>query len=463
MNSIPQKKSLGVFSLVMINIIAVDSIRSLPFSAEYGFSIIFYYLIGALVFFLPIAFFSAELATGWPKKGGIYVWVREAFGEKIGFLTIWLQWVYNIVWYPTILSLIAGALAFLIHPSLASSKTFILTSVLIIYWAATFLNFFGMKLSSRVSTVGALLGTLFPMLFIIGLGAFWIFSGNPSMTPLNAATFIPDFSNINHLVFLTAVLFGLIGMEMSAVHADEVQSPHKAYPKAILISSIIILLTLIGGSLSIAIAVPAGSLNIITGLLEAYKIFLDQFHLGWMAPIMDICIIIGGISGVSAWIIGPSKGMLIAAKDGAAPKIFQKVNSKGVPVNLLWTQGIIFTLLCSIYLLLPTVSSSYWLLSAMTAQLAVLVYIGLFAAGIVLRYKKPNMQRDYKIPGGNILIIIMGALGISCCVFTFILGFFPPSQIPVGNLWTYECILLAGTLAFIVTPFFLQKKSHSPS
>src|SRR5262245_25822142 len=110
------KKILGVFSLVMINVIAVDSLRSLPFSATYGFSLIFYYLLAAICFFFPVALVAAELATGWPNKGGIYVWVREAFGERWGFLVIWLQWIYNVVWYPTILAFIAGTIAYLFDP-----------------------------------------------------------------------------------------------------------------------------------------------------------------------------------------------------------------------------------------------------------------------------------------------------------------------------------------------------------
>src|SRR3989338_8443027 len=158
------KKVLGIFALVMINVIAVDSLRSLPFSAVYGLSLISYYVLGSVFFFLPVAFVATELATGWPDKGGIYVWVREAFGDRWGFVVIWLQWVYNIVWYPTILSFMAGAFAYLIDAKLADSKLFMLTTVVIVFWGATIINLFGMRISSWVSTIGALVGTLIPML-----------------------------------------------------------------------------------------------------------------------------------------------------------------------------------------------------------------------------------------------------------------------------------------------------------
>ncbi len=141
------KKALSVFSLVMINTIAVDSLCSLPISAEYGFSIVFFYILGALLFLIPTALIAAELATGWPETGGIYIWLREAFGKKAGFLIIWLQWLYNIVWYPTIMSLLAATLAYIFDPSLANNKEYMITMILFMFWAATFSNWFGMRLS----------------------------------------------------------------------------------------------------------------------------------------------------------------------------------------------------------------------------------------------------------------------------------------------------------------------------
>src|SRR3990167_3223412 len=106
------KKILSVFSLVMINIIAVDSLRTLAITAELGFSLVFYYLIAALAFFIPAALVAEELATAYPNTGGIYIWVREAFGIRVAFITSWMQWIYNVVWYPTMLAFIAGTIAY---------------------------------------------------------------------------------------------------------------------------------------------------------------------------------------------------------------------------------------------------------------------------------------------------------------------------------------------------------------
>jgi len=142
---------LSVFSLVMITITSVDSVRNLPATALFGSSLIAFFSLAALLFLIPTAIISAELATMLPKEGGIYVWVREAFGKRFGFLAIWFQWVENIIWYPTILSFIAGTLAYLLSSTLGHNPYYITGTILVTFWGATFLNLFGMRVSSRFS------------------------------------------------------------------------------------------------------------------------------------------------------------------------------------------------------------------------------------------------------------------------------------------------------------------------
>jgi len=68
------RTQLGLFSLTMINVAAIASLRDLPQMAEYGVGCIFFYLLAGLVFFMPVSLVAAELTTGWPQKGGVYVW-----------------------------------------------------------------------------------------------------------------------------------------------------------------------------------------------------------------------------------------------------------------------------------------------------------------------------------------------------------------------------------------------------
>ena len=451
------KKVLNVFSLVMINIIAVDSLRTLPISAKLGFSLISYYVIAALAFFIPVALVAAELATSYPSTGGIYVWVREAFGKRAGFITIWLQWIYNVVWYPTMLAFIAATLSYLIAPELANNKFYLLGTGLCMFWLFTLLNCFGMKVSSIVSTLGASLGTLLPMLIIIILGIVWLIQGKP-IAAQYSSSWLPDFKSMGSLALFSAVLFSLIGMEMSAVHAEEVKNPQRDYPKALFYSTLLIISTLSLGSLAIVIVVPNESLSVVSGLIDAYAIFFNSYHMPWLTSIIAILIILGGLSGVSAWIIGPTKGLLVSARDGSLPAQFARVNRYGAPVTILVTQAIIFSILSTIFIFLDSINTAYWMLSDLSAQMALMVYIIMFAAAIKLRYSRPDHPRGYTIPGGNGVMWIVSGTGIVCCIIAMLIGFVPPSQIPVGNVFLFDSFLVGGLILFVLIPWLLAKK-----
>jgi len=454
------KKTLGLFQLVMINVIAVDSIRTLTFSAVYGFSLVFFYLLAALFFFLPTAFVSAELGTGWPTRGGIYVWVREAFGKKWSLIVIWLNWIYNIIWYPTIMALIAGTFAYLFNPALASNKFYMCGAILVLFWAATFLNCFGMRISSWISTIGAIVGTIFPMLLIALLGIIWVWKNNPLQIDLSWSALLPAGSQTTNLAFLTNVLFGLLGLEMAATHAAEMRNPIRDYPRSLFISAGIILATIILASLAIAIVVPTKELSLATGVMQAFTAFADAYGLFWLSPLMAGCIILGGLSGVSAWIIGPTKGLLVASQDGSLPPFLRYTNKKDVPVRILVLQALIVSVLSLLFILMPTVNSSYWILSVITAQVALLVYIFLFAAAIKLKKHKAHVQRPFRVPGGKWGLSLISGLGITSCLVVICFGFWPPGDIQIQSIFSYELFLILGIGVCCAIPFFIISKKR---
>ena len=455
----PSKKVLGVFQLVMINVIAVDSIRTIPFSAEYGFSLVFFYILAAIMFFIPSALISAELGSGWPNTGGIYVWVREAFGKNASLVIIWLNWIYNVVWFPTIMGLIAGTITYFFNPELVQNKLYMASMILILFWGATYINCLGMKASSFLSTVSAIIGTILPMLLIGILGIVWFYLGNPVEIDISWKGLFPNAKNFGNLAFLSNVLFGLIGLEMVATHAAEMRNPKRDYPKAIAISVVIILLTIVFASLAVAMIVPHDDINLVTGTLQAFAIFVHKLNMPWLLPIMAFFIILGGLGGVGAWIIGPPKGLMVAARDKSLPEYLSNTNKHGVPVRLLVLQGVIVSFLCFAFVIMPSVNSSYWLLSAMTAQLAMVVYLFLFLSGIKLHISKPEISREFKIPLGRFGISVTTGLGCIACIGTIIFGFIPPKHIGIVNVFEYEMTLIGGMILLCMIPFLIHKLS----
>ncbi|MCP8306324.1 MAG: amino acid permease [archaeon] len=450
------RRVLSVFTLAMINVAAIASLRGLPAMAEYGLSSIFYFVVATLIFLIPTSLISAELATGWPKRGGIYIWVKEAFGGRWGFLAIWLQWIQNVIWYPTVLSFAAATFAFIIDPALANNNIYMVIVILIVYWAATLANFLGMKASGRISTIGVITGTIIPGLFIILLGLIWLALGNPSQTPLTVSAMIPDLSNFSNIVLALGVLLYFAGMEMSAAHAQEVKDPQRNYPKAIFFSSIIILIIFVLGTLAIAIVVPHGAISLVAGIMQALQDFTKAFNLAWLIPIIALFIAMGVFGQISTWIPGPSKGLLVVANDGYLPPTLRKVNRKGVQTNILFVQAIIVSILSLVFLLMPTVSASYWILTILTTQVYLLMYFIMFVSAIKLRYSKPDTPRAYKIPGGKFGMWMVAGIGIVACVFAIFAGYIPPSEIQVGNIFFFEIFLVIGIIIMSVIPLIIH-------
>jgi len=433
-------------------------LRGLPMLANEGLALVFYYLAAAVVFLIPVSLITAELATGWPPHGpgGIYVWVKEAFGERLGFVAIWLQWIQNVIWFPTVLSFLAATVAYLFDPQLASNKAYMVCVVLAAYWGGTYANFRGMKTSGAIGTVGVIGGVFIPGALIISLAAIWLITGRASEIVFSWRGIFPDITNINSMVLLAGALLIFSGIEVSAVHAAEMKDPKRDYPRAIFFAAIIAIVVLVLGSLAIAVVVPQKDISLVAGIMEAFTLFLDNFGLRWLIPVIAVFIAIGSIGELCSWIIGPSKGLLTTAKDGNLPPFLQHVNKNGVPTHILMVQAAIVTVLSFIFLLMPTVSSSYWILSALCILLYLIMYVLLYVSAIKLRYCRPKVPRPYKIPCGNFGMWVVACIGIVGALFTLAIGFFPPSQLKIGNIYFYEGFLIVGVIVLCSAPLVIS-------
>ncbi len=452
-----ERPSIGVLTLTMLNLAIVCTLRGLPMMAEEGASLVFYFVASALLFLIPVSLVTAELATGWPPKGpgGVFIWVDEAFGKRWGFLAMWLQWVQNVVWFPTILSFIAATLAYIYDPALAENKIYMLSVVLVTYWGGTIINFRGMKASGLLSLICVVSGTIIPGILIVALGVAWLASGQPISISLSAVDMVPDLSSLHNVVFLAGAVLLFSGMEVSASHSQEVVNPRRTYPTAILLAAVVAVVLMTLGSLSIAIVVPQSELSLVGGVMEAFQKFFSSHGLRPFVPMVAVLIVAGAIGELSAWILGPAKGLMVTAEHGLLPPFLQRVTRKDVPSSILIVQGLIATAVTLVFLLMPTVSSSYWILSALSILLYIMMYILLYASAIRLRYSQPNVDRAYKIPGGNAGMWLVAGIGLLGAIFTFAISFLPPSQIATGSELFYEGFLIVGTVVTCAIPFVI--------
>ncbi|NDV23817.1 amino acid permease [Desulfovibrio sp. JC022] len=456
------KQKLSVFTLMMINVAAILSLRALPGLAEYGWGLIFYLALGSLSFFIPSALVAAELASGWDDEGGVYLWVKEAFGPKWGFVAIFMQWVENLPWFPAVLAFAGSAIAYTFDPQLASNKWFIVAVIQVALWLATFLNFRDMKLSAFFSTSGAIAGTIVPGILIIVLGIDHVASGGTVQIPFTPAALMPDIENLQQLMLLAAMLISFTGMEMSAVHVNEVRNPAVNYPKAIFAASALIIGLSALGSLAIAMVVPADGVSLSAGVCQAFDKLFQIHKMEYMTPVICFLMAYGALTMVITWMVGPSKGIREVAREGYLPSRWRKTNKYGIPTNILLIQSGLSAIVSCAILFMPTVSSAFMLMSALAVQLYLIMYLLMFAAGIKLRYSRPDVKRGYTIPGGKPGIWLVSGLAIVTCIFVFVFGFIPPKTVLDEGFMAsagYIGFLIVGVVVFTSVPLYFYGRA----
>ena len=460
---IVQVRKLSIFSLVMMNIAALGGIKTWAPIAESGFTAVFFLILATLVFFLPTALISSELSTSWPKSGGVYVWIKEAFGHKLAFLSIWLLWIENVIWYPTILSFIAAAITFIFNPELIHNKLYMVSLILTLFWGATIANFFGLKISSWISSVGAICGTFIPSFLIIGLGLVWYLQGNQAHISFSMDNFFPDFTSGSQLMLFSGVIASFLGIEMSSIHAGNVHNPTKTYSRAILLSAFCVIVFSTLGVLTIEMVVPASELSLNAGCLQAFSFLLNAFALKGLLPWIAIIVAIGAAGSMSTWIVGPCSGLIFASQEHDLPPLLTKLNKKKVPQNLLICQAILVSCLSLVFLFMPTVNNAYWMLLILTTQLYLIMYVLLFAAAIKLKYKFPDLHRPFQVPGGKIGMWITAGLGILSSLFTFGIAFVPPANLSPEASFHFIAFLVVSITFLSSIPYLSRKFLRKPA
>lgn len=455
----PHKK-IPLFSLVLLIVAAIDSIRNLPASALFGSALVFFFVFSAIVFLIPTSLVAAELSATFPEKGGVYHWVKKAFGEKWGMTAIWLQWINTMVWYPTILSFIAGTAAYLIDPDLAQNRGYLITCILIVFWGITLINLKGIHISTKVNSFCGMIGMVFPMVFLIALGAYWVFSGHPLQIQLNASTLIPSLTESTNWVALIAIMASFLGIELAGVHVNDVHNPQRNFPRAVLGSSAFLLFSMILGSLAIAFILPEKQINLVAGVIQVFSNLFDSFGLKGLTPVLAALIVLGSIGGITNWLISPAKGLMHAAEFGYMPSFFMRKNKHGVPKNILIGQALLVSLLCLVFLLVPSVNGFYWFLTALSTELYMIMYILMFFAALRLHYKYTDRVKVFKIPGKQYGMWLTCLLGLFGCLSTITVSFFPPDNVDVGSHFRYIMMICVGNLVsiFPVFLFFLYKR-----
>ena len=445
-------------ALALMTTGSVASLRSAPTMAVFGLASVFLYVLPAIVFFVPTSLVSAELASGW--KGGVYNWVTEGISAPMGLLAIWCQFAMTIFYYPALLAYVASTIAYIIDPNLANSGLYTAAIIVILYWGSVLVSSRGVGLIAKLASSGTVIGTLIPGAILVVMGIVFLAQGNHSAAPMNVHHLLPAWTGLAGVVLIVNNFLAYAGMEMNAVHVDEMEKPGRDYPKAIFLAMVLVLAIFIVPALVISWVVPAQQISLTAGVMEAFSAFFAHFGLQFLVPLTALAMVVAMLSGMMAWLAGPSKGLLeIGQQQGYLPRYFQQVNAEGIQMHILVIQGIVISIIGLLYALVPSVSSAYWIFSVMTTQVYLIMYVLMFIAAVRLRRNQAEHARGYKAPA----LVTLCVVGTLASVAAILIGFVPPSQFSHSSPLVYGLLILAGILVLGVVPPLLLYRLRKPS
>ena len=443
--------------MALVTVGSVGYLGSAPALSIFGLASVFLYVLPALVFLLPVSLVAAELSSGWP--GGVYHWVQEGISAPMGLLAVWCQFAQTIFYYPALLAYVAGTLAYVIDPRLAGNGVYNAAVIIVLFWGGVLLCSRGAAVVAELSSSGTMIGTLIPAAILVALGAAYLLQGNHSAAPMTAHDLLPPWNGLASIVLVVNSFFTYAGIEVNAVHVDELRNPGREYPRSIFLAMALVLAVFIFPTLAIAWVIPAAQISFTAGVMQAFNSLMRHFGVPFGVPVIAIALAVGALAGMMAWLDGPSEGLLrIGREQGFLPPFFQKVNGKGIEVRILAAQGTVITVIALLYAFIPSVSRAYWIFAAMATQVYLVMYVLMFIAAMRLRRSQPDHARGYRAPALGLLCL----LGAGSSVVALVIGFVPPSQFGRLNPLVYAVLILVGILAIGIIPPLLLDRLRKP-
>ena len=453
----PARRFIRWQALALLTVGSVGYLGSAPALSVYGLASVFLYVLPAFLFLLPVSLVAAELSSGWP--GGVYNWVREGISAPMGLLAVWCEFAQTIFYYPALLAYVASTLAYVFDQRLASNGVYNAIVIIVLFWGGVAVSSRGVSIVAKLSSGGTVLGTLIPAALLVALGVAYLVQGNHSAAPMNGSHLLPARSGPASIVLVVNSFFTYAGVEVNAVHVDELRNPGREYPKSIFVATALVLAIFIGPTLAISWVIPAQQISFTAGVMQAFSSLLGHFGVAFGVPVLAVALVVGALAGMMAWLDGPSEGLLrIGREQGFLPPFFQKVNRQGIEVRILAAQGTVITVIALLYAFIPSVSHAYWIFAVMATQVYLIMYVLMFIAAFRLRRSQPDHGRGYRVPALGLLCLV----GTVSSVAALVIGFVLPSQFGHSSALGYAAAILAGILVIGIIPPLLMDRLRKP-
>jgi amino acid transporter len=450
---INSSRILGIKDIAIMTVVASLGIRWIPIAAGMGPVSLSFWLLGALLFFLPLAFIVSELSRLRPEEGGIFAWTQQSLGAHAGFIIAWLYWVNNVFYYPGALTFLASNLSYAIgRPELANSQSFVTIVVLATFWSMIAATSYGIKTNQWLSRLGGVFGIVIPMGTLIALGFIGLFVFKHSATSFAPTNFLPHHNLIGNLSSLSILMFAMAGVEVIPTLANSVRDPSKTLPRGLMIASIIIFVIYALSTLAMNLIAAPETLAKTTGTMQALTIVTAKFHVSWLTQWLAGLLVIQEYAALSIWLVVPVVMFFNCTPKGILPDKLHEKNSHDMPRNAMIFQGVLVTIIMLVTNFLPSVNAMYEVLVLMSTVLYFIPYLILVVAYLKIRKTSAPVFLNKPMYWTAAILTFVSVL------FGIALSFVPTSDLTTHHaVIIYETELILGPVIFILAGFLLYR------
>ena len=338
------RKELGLFDLVLAQILLVIVLDFFGTAAKAGSSHVAFWLFSYILFFIPLALVVAHLNRLMPLEGGLYEWARLAFNDQIGFLVAWNLWLFVMLYVAVIGLVTTTFVAYALGPTgawIASSKWLILAVSAVLIAALMLLSAFGLGVGKWIGNVGSI-ATLVVLAFLIGAPFVNLWRG--TLHEYHPLRFVLPPLTVFSLSVFTKMMFGaLSGFEYVAIFAGECHSPARNLTRSVLITAPFIALIYIFSTSSILAFVTPENVDVVGPIPQALRLGLHAFGVaGIVIPIAIVLLFLNYPTSFSVYFSASARLPMVAGWDHLLPDWFTRLHPKyKTPVNSILCLGAI--------------------------------------------------------------------------------------------------------------------------
>ena len=458
-------KAMGLTDVVLMNVIAVVGMRWIARGARAGPASVTLWVLAWIAFCVPLAAAVAELSRRYPEQGGVYAWVRRAFGGGHGFVCGWCLWVNNLFYFPSVL--LFGAANFAAMggarwQGLGDSRAFVVLFVLAGIWFAAIISIVGLRVGKWLQNVGTA-GVWIPAGLLIGCGALAAFKYG-SATPFTASALVPRGNLLDTVSLWSAMCFAFSGFEITSFIGQEIRRPERTIPLGVLIAGLATTVIYIGGSASVLVAIPFESLKELSGITDAVQLVSARVGITGIGALTGGLLALSALAGNASWTAGAARVPFAAGVDAALPAAFARLHPRfRTPHVTLIVQSLAASIifLASLFISVAgrttSIQDAYDILVNLTILIYFVPYLYLFAALVRLRGNAPAGETRSLIPGGRAGALAVAAIGFGATTIAIALTFVPP---PGSDVMTYEANLIVQAAIMLGLGGLLYRSSR---